>query len=114
MPLACFLQISRPFLDGLILGAVIGAGAFYLFGTASGKKIVKIIQEKGLDGLAEVLEEYDLKGLVDFEEEEVKPAHRSHTHESDVPNKRLIVHDLAEIAVEEIKPLKKRFFKRYN
>ena len=54
------------FLNGLILGALLGAGAVYfLTSTEEGKKIKKDLQEKGkdaLENLAELINEVEERG----------------------------------------------------
>lgn len=52
------------FLNGLILGVILGGGAVFLFGTKKGKKLLKTITEEGLDGIADLedfIEEVDYK-----------------------------------------------------
>lgn len=56
------------FSNGFLLGLIIGAGIVFLLGTKTGKNLLKIISEQGLDGLASLLEEYDLS---DLEEENI-------------------------------------------
>lgn len=41
------------FFNGLLLGAAIGAGAFYLLGTEKGKKVLKQFKEQGLEFISE-------------------------------------------------------------
>jgi polyhydroxyalkanoate synthesis regulator phasin len=57
---------SNGFLNGLILGALLGAGAFYfLTSTEEGKKIKKDLQEKGkdaLENLADLIAEVEERG----------------------------------------------------
>ena len=55
-------------MDGLVLGAMLGGAAVFLLGTRTGKNLLKIVSEQGLDGLVNLLEEYDLG---DWENEEV-------------------------------------------
>lgn len=45
---------SGKFLNGLMLGALLGAGAVYLLSTEKGKKILKAVTEYGLEGITEV------------------------------------------------------------
>lgn len=44
---------SNNFLNGLLMGAAVGAGAFYLFGTQRGKELVKKMKDQGKDLLSE-------------------------------------------------------------
>ena len=107
---------SNRFLDGLILGAVIGAGAVFLFGTKSGKNLLKILSEQGLDGIKDLIEEYKLEidedDLEDESEEVVEKTHdtvaESKNHVAEKPN------NLASESSEEVEEPapKKRFFKR--
>jgi hypothetical protein len=55
---------------GLLLGLILGGGAVFLLGTRTGKNLLKIVSEQGLDGLINLLEEYDLADLEEYEEVE--------------------------------------------
>jgi hypothetical protein len=88
--------------NGFILGLIIGGGAVFLFGTKTGKKLLKKFSEEGWEGLTQILEEADLGDYEEepVEEEEVVPEHK--TDEK-----------LEEEAPEEVKVAsKKRFFKK--
>ena len=83
------------------MGLIIGGGAVFLIGTRTGKNLLKILSEQGLDGLSSLLEEY---GLEDFEEEyEGVPA------KDNVSNAEVKVDKESEEVNESPK---KRFFKR--
>ena len=43
------------FLNGLLLGAILGAGAVFLLGTQKGKKLLKAISDEGLENISELL-----------------------------------------------------------
>ncbi len=43
------------FFNGLVVGAAIGAGLFFLLGTKSGKKVVKAISENGFDNIEGIM-----------------------------------------------------------
>jgi len=58
------------FSHGFLLGLVIGGAAVFLLGTKTGKNLLKIASEQGLEGFANLLEEYDLASV---EEEEENP-----------------------------------------
>lgn len=62
----CNCQKNDSFLTGLILGALLGAGAFYfLTSTEEGKKVKKQLEEKSgdvFDNLAGLVEEIEEKG----------------------------------------------------
>lgn len=47
------------FFDGFLLGLIIGALAVYLFGTKSGKRLVKKFSEEGISGFEDLLENYN-------------------------------------------------------
>jgi gas vesicle protein len=85
------------FFDGFLLGVIIGALAFYLFGTKSGKRIVKIMSEQGLEGIQNLME--DLKDAQ--EENELG-------EEPDLGEEKI---SATKVIVE--KP-KKRFFRRFK
>ena len=91
------------FFDGLILGAVLGGAAVFLLGTRTGKNLLRILSEQGLEGLTNVLEEYDLSELDDaeeFPEEESSGREKSEEKPAQSP---------AQTTKEVVK---KRFFKR--
>lgn len=46
--------------NGFMLGVIVGGLIVFLWGTATGKKILKIISEEGLEGLGNLLEEYGI------------------------------------------------------
>jgi len=81
------------FSSGFLMGLIVGGGAVFLLGTRTGRNLVKIVSEQGLDGLLNLLEEY---GLEDIEEEE---SSLSETPKEDISN-------------EKTAPPKRRFFKR--
>lgn len=80
--------------NGFILGLIIGGGAVFLFGTKTGKKLLKKFSEEGWEGLTEMLEEVDMG---EYEEEPVEEETNG---------------ELKEEAPEEVKVSKKRFFKK--
>lgn len=80
--------------NGFILGLIIGGGAVFLFGTKTGKKLLKKFSEEGWEGLTEILEEVDMG---EYEEEPVEEATNG---------------ELKEEVPEEVKVSKKRFFKK--
>lgn len=47
------------FSDGFLLGALVGGAAVFLLGTKKGNKILKTITEEGLDGLGEIIENFE-------------------------------------------------------
>lgn len=92
------------FSTGLLIGLIIGGGAVFLMGTKTGRNLVKVISERGMDGIAELLEEYNLDELIEMEEDEGEvPADEVENHSEETNHQ----------ASEEAKPApKKRFFKR--
>jgi hypothetical protein len=59
-----------------LLGIIVGAAIVFLLGTEKGKKILKVISEKGLDNISNLLEEADKSTNLDEvleEENEVSP-----------------------------------------
>ena len=85
------------FFNGFLLGLFVGGAAVFLLGTRTGRNLVKIVSEQGLEGLTDLLEEYD---LVELEEEQ-----------EDNNNGHLKTTPSAQEPPQEEKP-KKRFFKR--
>ncbi|QQG40905.1 MAG: hypothetical protein HYV37_01105 [Candidatus Levyibacteriota bacterium] len=68
------------FSHGFILGALIGGGIVFLFGTKKGKKLLKTITEEGLEGIAELenlaedeIEEYENSDDVVQKQPSTKP-----------------------------------------
>ena len=47
---------DNKFTTGLLLGLILGGGAVFLLGTKTGKNLLKIISEQGMDGLLNLLE----------------------------------------------------------
>ncbi len=95
------------FSTGFLLGLLIGGGAVFLLGTRTGKNLLKIVSEQGLDGLLSVLEDYDLADLEEYEEDEVEPVEEVKTngHAVEKPQEK--------VAKESYKETpKRRFFKR--
>ena len=89
--------------NGFILGLIIGGGAVFLFGTKTGKKILKKFSEEGLEGLTEMLSDIDLEEYVgeeDFEEDNVSEIGK-------------VEEELREETTSEERPTsKKRFFRK--
>ncbi len=92
------------FSSGFLFGLIVGGGAVFLLGTKSGRNLLKILSERGMDGIADILEEYnfdDLEEEGEIREEEAQPSEESN-------------HEPHEHQVSEKKPEspKKHFFKR--
>ena len=75
-----------------------------MLGTRTGKNLLKIVSDQGLDGLVNLLEEYGLDSLEEIEEVEEVP-------EQDVPSSELEAEEDSEKEKPEKAP-KKRFFRR--
>jgi hypothetical protein len=75
------------FSTGLLLGLILGGGAVFLLGTRTGKNLLKIISEQGLDGLTDLLEEYDLSELEEVEPSDAKAMDGEEASESEEPEK---------------------------
>ncbi|MEK7534261.1 MAG: YtxH domain-containing protein [Patescibacteria group bacterium] len=50
---------GNKFLNGFLLGALIGGGAIFLLSSEKGKKILKILSEEGLDKISDLLQEQE-------------------------------------------------------
>jgi hypothetical protein len=96
---------DNKFTTGLLLGLILGGGAVFLLGTRTGKTLLKIVSEQGLDGLANLLEEYGLEDLEEMEELEEVP-------EQDVTASESEVHQESEKKEEKQTSPKHRFFRR--
>ena len=95
---------GNKFMDGFVLGAIIGGAAVFLLGTRTGKNLLKIVSEQGLDGLTNLLEEYDLSEVE--EDEEVGTSGESNS--DSYPKSQ----EVSEPEAEKESTPKKRFFKR--
>ncbi len=89
------------FTTGLLLGLILGGGAVFLLGTRTGKNLLKILSEQGMDGLVNLLQEYDLENLEEAEEEMPEEEIPSEPKIEKTPEKQ-----------EEKPSAKPRFFKR--
>ena len=92
------------FSSGFLLGLLIGGGVVFLLGTKTGKNLLKIICEQGMDGITNLLEEYGLDDLEEYEEvEDEKEADFVKEHQEN--------DGVVKTEKKETSP-KKRFFKR--
>ena len=55
------------------MGLLIGGGAVFLLGTKTGRNLVKIVSERGMDGIVELLEEYNFEDLGELDDEGEMP-----------------------------------------
>lgn len=64
------MNSNNRFFDGFLLGIIVGALAVYLFGTKSGKNLVKVLSEQGLEGLSDLMENQETEDMEEeFEDE---------------------------------------------
>lgn len=92
------------FSTGFLLGLILGGGLVFLLGTKTGKNLLKIVSEQGLDGIVSLLEEYNFNDLGEYEEVDLEEDADIEEHHEDTEND--------ESDSEKSKPGKKRFFKR--
>ena len=52
------MNSNNKFFGGFLMGLLIGGAAVFLFGTKSGKNLLKIISEQGLEGISDLMEQY--------------------------------------------------------
>jgi gas vesicle protein len=104
------------FFDGFLLGLIVGSAAVFLFGTKSGKNLLKILSDQGIDGLRDLIEEYSLEAEEEeFEDESSQVVEELKQKESKEEKiKEEVVQSSSENLPEEVKPPKKRFFKRFK
>ena len=90
------------FINGFLLGALIGAGVVFLLGTKKGKKLLKTISEEGLGNISNILEKAEKFEEISNDEEVEKI----------IPQKKVApIEGELEDESEEIRPKVKRFFK---
>ena len=94
------------FFNGFMLGIVVGAAAVFLFGTKSGKNLLKILSEQGIDGIANMMDEYNFG-----EEEEDDPEIVEDVKEVKKDVQKEVDSELEKVAA--VAP-KKKFFKRFK
>ena len=79
---------SGGFMNGLILGILIGAGLIFLFGTKRGKQVLKAITENGVESLSdltEILQNTEFEDEEEFAEDgEVIPSKKVETRKPSV------------------------------
>ncbi|PIR79995.1 MAG: hypothetical protein COU25_02500 [Candidatus Levybacteria bacterium CG10_big_fil_rev_8_21_14_0_10_35_13] len=110
---------SNKFFDGFLLGLLIGGAAVFLFGTKSGKNLLKIISEQGLEGISDLMEQYS----EDYDEEDldtegpIAEENAKSSYAKAPASQRGESEGQGEAHSEEYtseKPPKKRFFKRFR
>lgn len=98
------------FSHGFLLGLIIGGAAVFLLGTKTGRNILKILSEQGLDGIANLLEEYDFASVE--EEEENSTMHEDESTKDIKTNGQVRNSFKKQEGVSTESEGKKRFFKR--
>ena len=73
------------FINGFLLGALIGAGVVFLLGTKKGKKLLKSLSEDGLGNIADILEDAG-----ELEDDELETEMKYPVQEKESPKKPLI------------------------
>ena len=95
------------FSAGFLMGLLLGGGIVFLLGTRTGKNLLKIVSEQGLDGIINLLEEYNFGDLEEYEEvENEEEADITQENQEENPEEH------KENSEEKPKSPKKRFFKR--
>lgn len=59
------------FSNGVLLGIIIGGAAVFLFATPTGRKIMKILSEEGVQGISDLIETELDERLDEYEQDEV-------------------------------------------
>ena len=95
------------FSEGFFLGLILGAALVFLFGTKQGKNLVKILSDQGIDGLSDLLEEYDLGKM-----EEDDLTEQDIVDDEELSPDEVVESKSAAMSVDE-RP-RKRFFKRFK
>jgi hypothetical protein len=96
------------FSNGFMLGVIVGGLIVFLWGTKTGKNILKIISEEGLEGLGNLVEEYGLDEALDEESfDDASPSAEASGDRQDSEGQATEAPE-----TESQKPLKRRFFKR--
>lgn len=102
---------DNKFTTGLLLGLILGGGAVFLLGTKTGKNLLKIVSEQGLDGLLNLLEEYNFDDLEEMEEVPEPSDAEAMDGKEEIQSDKEVNHQNSE--KEELKPApKKHFFRR--
>ena len=89
-----------------------------MFGTKTGRNLVKIVSERGMDGLVELLEEYNFEGLDEMEPSDAEAMDGEdevHNHSDETVNHQTSEKksSFAKASEGQAEPApKKHFFKR--
>ena len=103
---------DNKFTTGLMLGIIIGGGAVFLLGTRTGKNLLKILSEQGMDGLTDLLEEYNIGDLVNLGDEPKEEVEDSVEEDEEVAQPKENHVKESEPKAESKPAPKKHFFKR--
>lgn len=102
------MNSNNKFFDGFLLGLLIGGAAVFLFGTKSGKNLLKIISEQGLEGISDLMEQYG-QDLNEEDLDEEGPIAEYSAKEAEKEHQKEVKQEYT-----SEKPPKKRFFKRFK
>ena len=103
------------FLNGFLLGALIGGGLVFLLSTKKGKKIVKSFSENGLDNISKMLNPQDDNVEEKYEEAsnpiKNQSSDTSHSRQNQTHTDPEASNGEAKHQAVEKKPLVRRFFR---
>lgn len=97
---------GNKFLNGFLLGALIGAGAVFLLSSKKGKKILKTLSEEGLDNISDLLQEQE--EVVENDEEDEKANSVNNSQQNQKEQNGGLDHNADQ---KEQKPFVRRFFR---
>ena len=105
-------QGGGKFINGFLLGALIGAGVVFLLGTKKGKKLLKNLSEDGLGNITDILEQAG-----ELEDDELGETEGASVTESNSAEAKEVKSEMkypVQAKTEETpkKPLVRRFFRR--
>lgn len=98
---------GNKFLNGFLLGALIGGGVVFLLSSKKGKKLLKILSQEGLDNISDLLREQENTIEDDCEENE-EAASVKDSQENQKDQNGEVRHNTPQ---EEKKPFARRFFR---
>ena len=98
-------QGGGKFINGFLLGALIGAGVVFLLGTKKGKKLLKNLSEDGIGHITEILEQAG-----ELEEDELEETEGASVTESNSAEAKSEMKYPSQESQK--KPLIRRFFRR--
>lgn len=100
------------FLNGFLLGALIGGGLVFLLGTKKGKRLLKTLTSEGLEGVSELT---DLIDNIGDEEESVEDIQPKKLAVNNVKENSPIVEKVTnDEAINKVKSAGRRFFRRVH